>query len=317
MVACPSGKYIFTVFRSDLKSKILQEKIPKHAAVAPIIIATDKTQLTQFSGNKAAYPVYLTIGNLPKSIWRKPSQQGCILLGYLSVEKIRQKNMTDIDYRSRIQRLFHESMKIILEPLKEAGEKGIKIRNSQGEIRQVHPFLCYYVADYPEQCLVSCTKYSTCPKCRQKAENLESVLKAGARTSQWTKSVILEAKETALDSFSAFHSACMDKDVARGTYDPFWSNLPFTDIHKAITPDILHQLYQGVFKHLIGWCQSIVGEKELDRRIRCLPYGRGLRRFKNGISALSQISGSEQKNMAKILLGCIQDVDDANRPLYA
>jgi len=36
-------------------------------------------------------------------------------------------------------------------------------------------------------------------------------------------------------------------------------------------------------------------------------WGRGKtsRHFKNGISALSQISGSERKNMAKILLGCL------------
>jgi len=216
--------------------------------------------------------------------------------------------MTDLDYRSRIQRLFHESMKIILEPLKEAGRKGVKMRNSEGEIRQIHPFLCCYVADYPEQCLVTCAKSGTCPKCRQKADNLQSIMKESLRTSQWTKSVILDAKEKEPNSISAFYRTCMEKDVAGGTYDPFWVDLPYTDIHKTITPDILHQLYQGVFKHLIGWCQRIVGEKELDQRIRCLPYGRGLRRFKNGISALSQISGSERKNMAKILLACIHDV---------
>jgi len=45
--------------------------------------------------------------------------------------------------------------------------------------------------------------------------------------------------------------------------------------------------------------------EELDRRIRTLPPAYGLRHFKNGISALSQISGSECKNMAKILLGCL------------
>ncbi|KAH9918422.1 uncharacterized protein B0H18DRAFT_824378, partial [Fomitopsis serialis] len=35
----------------------VQSLLPVGAAVAPVIIATDKTQLTQFSGNKAAYPV--------------------------------------------------------------------------------------------------------------------------------------------------------------------------------------------------------------------------------------------------------------------
>ncbi|CAA7267865.1 unnamed protein product [Cyclocybe aegerita] len=47
---------------------ILQSKVPEGGTVAPVIIATDKTQLTQFSGNKSAYPVYLTIGNIPKSL---------------------------------------------------------------------------------------------------------------------------------------------------------------------------------------------------------------------------------------------------------
>ncbi|EPS94098.1 hypothetical protein FOMPIDRAFT_1134931 [Fomitopsis schrenkii] len=46
-------------------------------------------------------------------------------------------------------------------------------------------------------------------------------------------------------------------------------------------------------------------EKELDQRIRCLPPAYGTRHFKNGISALSQVSGSERKDMARILLGCL------------
>ncbi|KAI0720653.1 hypothetical protein C8Q72DRAFT_878104 [Fomitopsis betulina] len=46
-------------------------------------------------------------------------------------------------------------------------------------------------------------------------------------------------------------------------------------------------------------------EKELDQHIRCLPPAYGTRHFKNGISALSQVSGSERKDMAHILLGCL------------
>lgn len=45
-----------------------QTKLPTGAALAPVIIATDKTQLTQFSGSKSAYPVYLTLGNIPKAL---------------------------------------------------------------------------------------------------------------------------------------------------------------------------------------------------------------------------------------------------------
>lgn len=289
-----------------------QTKVPTGATIAPVIIATDKTQLTQFSGNKSAYPVYLTIGNLPKAVRRKPSKNACILIGYLPVDKLDRSKMTVHDHRSRIQRIFHQSMKIILQPLIEAGISGVDMESSNGDIRQVHPILTCYVADYPEQCLVACSKFGTCPKCQCSASHLQDYPPSSEdRSASWTLSVIKNAQTIAQDSqkpAAAFQRECMAHDVAGGVYEPFWKEFPYADIHKAITPDILHQLYQGVFKHLIEWCQLIVGEKVLDQRIRALPRGFGLRRFKNGISALAQISGSERKNMAKILLGCIHDL---------
>ena len=65
-----------------LKKKVQTETHQKHITIIPIIISSDKTQLTTFRG-KQAYPVYLTIGNLPKHIHRKPSQQGQVLLAIL------------------------------------------------------------------------------------------------------------------------------------------------------------------------------------------------------------------------------------------
>src|SRR5712691_510255 len=40
------------------------------ATVLPLLVSTDKTQLTVFGG-KQAYPVYMSIGNIPKEIRRK------------------------------------------------------------------------------------------------------------------------------------------------------------------------------------------------------------------------------------------------------
>ncbi|KAF8874328.1 hypothetical protein CPB84DRAFT_1817911 [Gymnopilus junonius] len=255
----------------------LQALLPAGATVAPVIVATDKTQLTQFSGGKSAYPVYLTIGNLSKAVRRKPSQNACILIAYLS-------------------RIFHEAMRIVLKPLKKAGKDGVEMTCSNGDIRCVFPILTCY-------CLVTCTKYGTCPKCQCPADSLGDPKAAPERTRQWTEKIINDAKVS--DSPREFHKECMSHDVTGGVYTPFWQDFPYTDIHKCITPDILHQLYQGIFKHIVAWCQRIVGEKALDQRIQALPFGVGLRQFKHGISKLSQISGSERKNMAKILLGCL------------
>ncbi|KAJ3767678.1 hypothetical protein FB446DRAFT_651756 [Lentinula raphanica] len=103
----------------------------------------------------------------------------------------------------------------------------------------------------------------------------------------------------------------MADDIAGGNYDPFWLGFPVTDIHRCIAPDVLHQMYQGVLKYLIKWVQHIIGEEELDDRIRKLPPTPGVRHFAKGISNLTQMSGTERKHIARVLLACLVGKIDA------
>jgi hypothetical protein len=43
-----------------------QKELPEGATTAPIILASDKTMVLQFRGDKSAWPVYLSIGNIAK-----------------------------------------------------------------------------------------------------------------------------------------------------------------------------------------------------------------------------------------------------------
>ena len=205
--------------------------------------------------------------------------------------------LTAEELRSRNQRLFHESMRLILSPLIDAGKHGIEMCSGDGTVRKVHPVLACYVADYPEQCLVACSKYGTCPKCQTTKEALQEMEQSDPRTQKWTSTIINDAMSSSNTS-SQFYNKCMSEGVSGSLHHPFWKDFPFTDINTSITPDVLHQLYQGVLKHLISWCQTAISPMELDRRIRTLPPAYGVHHFKNGISALSQISGTERKNMA-------------------
>jgi len=128
-------------------------------------------------------------------------------------------------------------MRVVLEPLISAETEGIDMVGSNGDVRKVFPILCSYIADYPEQCLVTCTKYGTCPKCQAKAKDLQEPTPGERRTPSWTKSIILEAKRKMSESnnnVKVFHNHCMDHEVSGSVYEPFWAKFPLCNIHQAI-----------------------------------------------------------------------------------
>jgi Plavaka transposase len=133
------------------------------ATIIPIIISSDKTQLTVFRG-KTAYPVYMTIGNIPKDIRRKPSRSAQMLIGYIPTSKL--EGITNKAARRRaLANMFHSCMEKVLNPICLYGETGLVMMSGDGTWRRCHPIFATFVGDYPEQTLVTCTFNGRCPKC--------------------------------------------------------------------------------------------------------------------------------------------------------
>jgi hypothetical protein len=81
--------------------------------------------------SKVAYPVYMTIGNIPKDICRKLSWQAQILIGYIpttSFEGITNKST----WRRAQANLFHACMEMALAPIKPYGESRITMMSVDG-----------------------------------------------------------------------------------------------------------------------------------------------------------------------------------------
>ncbi|TBU58884.1 hypothetical protein BD310DRAFT_850215 [Dichomitus squalens] len=276
------------------------EKRRPGATIIPIIISSDKTQLTLF-GNRTAWPVYMTIGNLPKDVRRKPSRRGQILLAYLPSARL--NHITNLAARRRAHaNLFHKCMSTILKPLIDAGINGIRIASGDGVVRRGHPIFATFIGDYPEQLLVTCCKNGTCPKCAVPRSEL------GSTTEPERELRDLNAVFRALDEVDntarVYSRACRDAGI-KPVKHPFWEDLPYTNIFRSITPDVLHQLYQGVIKHLLEWLKAAYGTEEIDARCRRLPPNHQLRIFFKGISTLQRVTGKEHADICRQLLGFV------------
>lgn len=205
-------------------------------------------------------------------------------------------------------------MSILTKSLVAAGKKGTEMACADGLVRWIWPIVAAYVADYPEQCLVACCMESRCPICKVHSKNRGLHEPCDRRERRETLD-LLERKDRN-DGDPAFKRQFEDLGL-RPIYPPFWARLPYYDVFQSFTPDILHQLHKGVFKdHLVKWCTKLVGEKELDARFRSMTSHLGLRHFKNGISSVSQWTGTEHKAMQKVFVGLLDGAVD-NRVMLA
>ncbi|KAJ6599450.1 hypothetical protein B0H10DRAFT_1959125 [Mycena sp. CBHHK59/15] len=251
------------------------EKKRKGATIIPVIISSDKTLLTLFR-NHTAYPVYLTIGNIPKDIRRKPSRQAQILLAYLPT--------------SKLEHITNKSSR----------------RRGDGVAQRGHPILAAYVGDYPEQVLVTCVKNMDCPECPETAKGLGALPVEGEPEFR-DLGAVLDALAAFDDDPAEFVKKCQATGI-KPVIHLFWEDLPYVDIFKSITPNVLHQLYQGVMKHLKAWIIKALGAAEIDARCRRLPPNHNIRIFMNGISHISRVTGQEHDQMCRFLLGIIIDI---------
>ncbi|KAF8995953.1 hypothetical protein BDQ17DRAFT_1330296 [Cyathus striatus] len=212
-----TGKEMVVVNTVEEQSK------QKDCTIIPVLISSDKTQLTTFQ-NKTAYPVYMTIGNLPKHLV-----------------------------------------------------------SGNGAVWQCYPIFAAYIGDYPKQVMVTIIKMGQCPSCPAPHEGIgDSIMHLPPHNDGPIHAVL----DTVSQDSTAFKQACAAAEI-KPVQSPFWKNLPLVNIYQSITPDVLHQLFQGVIKHIISWVRSAVGDAEVDVQCRRFLPNHHIHLFMKGICNLS------------------------------
>ncbi|KAF9790566.1 hypothetical protein BJ322DRAFT_999138 [Thelephora terrestris] len=140
--------------------------------IIPLLISSDKTRVVMF-GTKSAYPVYLTIGNIPKELCQRPSRRTHVLLGYVPTTSLHHVSSTT-SHRRMVANLFHYCMSRMLAPLEDLVKAGpIEMTSGDGTVRRTFPIFACFVGNYPEQVLASGCSAGDCPWCPARRLELE------------------------------------------------------------------------------------------------------------------------------------------------
>jgi hypothetical protein len=279
------------------------EKRAEGGTLVPVIISLDKTVITAFGG-KEAYPVYLTIGNIPKALRKKVSFRSQVLIAYLPVDKLTHIENRDIR-RVTTYDLYQACLADILEPLKKAGQEGVFWRTADGAIRRCHPIIAAFAVDHIEQANITGTLQTYCPICTCPSQELGNhSLTHALRDPEKTKAAINLQFEK---DDPRVYTLCCDELKQRPVKMNWWIGFPFMDPYPCNTPDILHQISNGMIAHTGNYLETIIGRFELNFRSRILPLCFGIRAFPKGICELTNPTGMEQAHISSILVGLVND----------
>ena len=240
--------------------------------MVPIILTSDETHLTNFSGDKKAWPIYLTIENLPLTIRSKLSQLATVLLALLPVPpKIGDvPTMVAKQYAQIKLEALHQAIRNILQPLKDISSEGLQMECADLQQRQCYPILAAWLTDHMEYIDIFCIKKDCCPVCEVsskqlgmslaelQADNLRPLRRRDYQRYIRLQQTILDDSTSAQRREVSIHNL-----EDRGIRGPKWilnvlSELPYVHPNLLHTPDLLHGVYLGLLDHLMTWIEGLL-----------------------------------------------------------
>jgi len=271
--------------------------LPVGATLIPILLGSDKTCLTILGGNKEAWPLYLSIGNIPSNTRSLLSTKTWVILAYILVVCFEGKHSKALEAH-----YFHQCVRHILAPLISVRETGSPITLGNGDVLNCFFRLAAWIADYKEQVLLNCIKSRTSTTTLAGSKELGEPEPAPLRTQEFMLGTLDQlAHECDVEDMDTYKVAAKSLGLS-AVNRPFWLDHPEYDPSLTLSPDILHGLHKLWRNHILSWTQNIVGKEELDARISCLQPVVGFHHFKAGISKTSQWTGHDDRELERVLV---------------
>jgi len=292
---------------------IYQSRLPQGHTFAGVILASDKTPLTIGTGNREMHPVLLSLANIDAGVRMKATSRAFALIAYLPIVKF--SDVTDHEQSILKARLFHFCLDIILKSLKTTEQNGILMSDTSGLLRMVHTPLAAWIADYPEQQLISCVAGNQSPVT---TASLQEFGDAAAHPPR-TRLITLDAIQSVLRehppvphvdqilagrALEPFWRACQSRGL-NGVEQPFWRDWGDACPSIFLPHDPLHGSHKFFWDHVVKWAINIMTGPELDARLKSIQPRIGVRHWAQGVSGLKQVTGREYRELEKVFIAAI------------
>ena len=273
--------------------------------LVPLIFMSDATHLTNFCGDKKAWPIYMTIGNLSAKARMKHTMHGVLLVALLPIPV----KMRDIPAKKRNAQREHNRMvmqHVLKHVMQDILDDGGPVRHfyahcADGNVRHCYPILAAWMADYPEHCNLQNIKSGVCYWCECPQEKMGDMPEPGDCYPQRNHRLYdqLWEKNTAQSI-----ADLKGRNVNAG-YNILWrlesntSELP--------KPDLLHTMQIGMLKRLLGWLQDFL---KYHKRLELfndiwlsVPAFLEMSKPRCAYEEVSRWNGKEIKTMTRFLVG--------------
>lgn len=257
------------------------------------------------TGDRMSHPLLISLANLNMDFRAKASHHAFVLLALLPVPKFlhKKKELRGVSEN----RMIHECLDFILQPLKTAASIGIMMSDPWGGLRHCFTPLAGYIMDFQEAIMIAGVMGKTSPvtvaNYKQFGDSVRHEPRTGSSTLAQLRAIRLKADPGEGNLAEYVYEA--KKFRLNGVDQPFWRDWAFANPEHFLTPEPLHHWHKMSWDHDTKWCIQVLGGKEIDFRFSILHPYVGYRHFKEGISKLKQVTGREHRDVQRYIIGAI------------
>jgi hypothetical protein len=220
--------------------------------LVPLIFMSDGTHLSNYSGDKKEWPVYMTIGNLSSKMRQTPTSHAVVLVALLPIppknrflpEKLRKaQNATNRGVLNEVLRRLLDSLTFKIEDTAESGYYNVLCADRL--YRRCKPTIASWLADCPEYNDLHHLERGVCFWCECPKPELGDHVPSGEehpqRDHQEYRTLSDENTPESIAELASRH-VHQGFNAFRHLRDCTVSNLP--------KPDLLHTMQLGMLDHL-------------------------------------------------------------------